>query len=432
VLAPWPLVARGWPLAALAALIALTLWTALSISWARLLGEATHDAYRLTLYCAAFLLALIAMRDPRLRRHVPEAALAGVAIVILYALAGRLLPSLIDVSNGVFAGDRLNQPLTYWNALGILSAMGVVLGVAVAGDDERPLAWRAAALGLAVPCGVAQYLTYSRAAWPALAVGLVFVLLVRPRLGTALAAALALVATGLLVAVVQAFPGVLDIARSDAARTRQGAAFGAIVVVTAIAAGLACARLARLPSAARAVWLPRSVVAAIAVLSLLVVFALGAWTASRSEKITGQAAGASRVTTLDTNRGRMWGVAFDAFTEHPLIGVGSASFQVEWVRERNEAARALDAHSLYIETLAELGIVGALLMAGLVAAIAAGIIRAARAAPGDPVIAAAAGAAVAFAVHAGFDWDWEMPAVTVVALVLAAAGMTRPEPRLSP
>ena len=32
------------------------------------------------------------------------------------------------------------------------------------------------------------------------------------------------------------------------------------------------------------------------------------------------------------------------------------------------------------------------------------------------------------AVHAGIDWDWEMPALTLVALALAAALTCRPEP----
>jgi hypothetical protein len=31
-------------------------------------------------------------------------------------------------------------------------------------------------------------------------------------------------------------------------------------------------------------------------------------------------------------------------------------------------------------------------------------------------------------VHAGLDWDWEMPSVTLVALLLAAAVIQRPDP----
>jgi hypothetical protein len=55
------------------------------------------------------------------------------------------------------------------------------------------------------------------------------------------------------------------------------------------------------------------------------------------------------------------------------------------------------------------------------------VARRAREAPGDPVVVAAAGLLVAFAVHAGFDWDWEMPTVALTALVLAAAALQPPE-----
>jgi hypothetical protein len=38
----------------------------------------------------------------------------------------------------------------------------------------------------------------------------------------------------------------------------------------------------------------------------------------------------------------------------------------------------------------------------------------------SPQAAGAIAALVTYAVHAGLDWDWELPALTLVALVLAA------------
>ena len=70
IAAPWPLVERGAPLAALAALAGFTVWTGLSISWSRILGPATDDTDRTVLYCACFALALIVMRDRRIRAVV--------------------------------------------------------------------------------------------------------------------------------------------------------------------------------------------------------------------------------------------------------------------------------------------------------------------------------------------------------------------------
>ena len=80
---------------------------------------------------------------------------------------------------------------------------------------------------------------------------------------------------------------------------------------------------------------------------------------------------------------------------------------------------AKDAHSLYIETLGELGLVGAAILAALIVGLAVAARRAFRRLP---VQAAGAIAALSvFAVHAGLDWDWEMPAVSLVALLCAGA-----------
>jgi hypothetical protein len=84
-----------------------------------------------------------------------------------------------------------------------------------------------------------------------------------------------------------------------------------------------------------------------------------------------------------------------------------------------------DAHSLPIETAAELGIVGLLALALFAGAVGWGAARAYRL---DPVATAGPIAALAaWSVHAGLDWLWELPAVTLPALLLAAALLRRAE-----
>jgi uncharacterized integral membrane protein len=80
---------------------------------------------------------------------------------------------------------------------------------------------------------------------------------------------------------------------------------------------------------------------------------------------------------------------------------------------------AQDAHSLPLQTLAELGVVGGALLLTFFG----GVVLASRDALRiDPTAAAGAVAAVVvYGAHAPLDWDWQMPAVTLVAIVLAGA-----------
>jgi O-antigen ligase len=126
---------------------------------------------------------------------------------------------------------------------------------------------------------------------------------------------------------------------------------------------------------------------------------------------------------VDSDRYAYWSVAARTWADHPLAGAGASAFQVAWLRERPIGGGARDAHSLPLETLAELGAAGLLLLA----CAAGGIAVCARRVQGaDPVLAAGPAAALAAAaLHASLDWDWEMPALTLVSLTLAAVLVAR-------
>ena len=110
-------------------------------------------------------------------------------------------------------------------------------------------------------------------------------------------------------------------------------------------------------------------------------------------------------------------MSLSSFADNPVAGAGSGAFVVEWARERTIDESVRDAHSLYLETAAELGLVGLLALGGFGAA----LLAAGRAAHRrDAVLASGpcAGLAV-YALHAAVDWDWEVPALTLPALTLA-------------
>jgi hypothetical protein len=125
-------------------------------------------------------------------------------------------------------------------------------------------------------------------------------------------------------------------------------------------------------------------------------------------------------------RGDYWHAAWQIAKRHPLGGSGAGTFDLGWAAYGDVArwGTVLDAHGLYIETLAELGVVGLILVLGLLAP-AVSALR-------SPAAGAALAGGIAYLVHTGLDWDWEMSAVTVVGLACLAAAVPVPAEPLAP
>jgi tetratricopeptide (TPR) repeat protein len=146
----------------------------------------------------------------------------------------------------------------------------------------------------------------------------------------------------------------------------------------------------------------------------------------------GPQAGGSRFSGGGTNRYDFWTVAWDAFADKPLRGMGTENFQEEYLQHGESDEQPRYAHSLQLGVLSQTGIVGGLLLFGALVAALAGALGA-RAAPLAGRAAAAAGVAL-FAywfLHASVDWFWEFPALTgpaVAGLGLACALVPRREP----
>ncbi len=112
-------------------------------------------------------------------------------------------------------------------------------------------------------------------------------------------------------------------------------------------------------------------------------------------------------------RPHYWHVALNEWQASPFLGDGAGTFgDYFWRYHRPAAGFALDAHNLYLQSLAELGPLG---LGLLVVALCLPLI--ALRGRQDTLVAAAGGAYVAFLVHVAIDWEWEIPAVTLVALL---------------
>jgi hypothetical protein len=134
--------------------------------------------------------------------------------------------------------------------------------------------------------------------------------------------------------------------------------------------------------------------------------------------------------TDPSNNGRLeyWRVAWRQFKSSPLIGQGAGTYQVAWARYRRVNYPVRDAHSLYLETLGELGIVGLVLLLTTIITVLASVAARARGS-GRSLYAAVFAVLLAWAVHAGVDWDWEMPVVTIIFFSLGGFALARRPPR---
>jgi hypothetical protein len=94
-----------------------------------------------------------------------------------------------------------------------------------------------------------------------------------------------------------------------------------------------------------------------------------------------------------------------------------------WYERRSNPLVVRDGHSLYMETLAELGVVGLLILAcALLIPIGAAI-----SARSQRFVATGLGAFVAWCAAASLDWHWEMVGVTMTALLAGSIGLLAAE-----
>ena len=416
-LAPAPLPRQRPGQLAVVGIAALALIVGLSIAWAPLRGVAQSDLQRLLLYLGAFLAATTLLRgDSGLRLAEPLLAL-GALIVTGYALAARLLPGLVEEAASASAAGRLEQPLTYWNASGMLAAVGLILCLRVAADAARQGWMRSAAIAASLPLGLGVYLTFSRGALLGVAVGAILLIVFSRERRQLRVLAVGIGGAVLVSAVAALLPAVLTLQGPLPTREREGLVLLVVLIAAMVAAVLAARWLSSRPDGAP-LSAPRALAASLVAVMLIGFVAVAAGDgSSRGQPRFG--ADTRRLTSFESNRYAYWKVAGKMFIDQPLAGDGSGSFRVVWRQQRKIADPALDAHSLYFETGAELGIIGLLALALFFCGVGWAGRNLLRERRGEAVGALAALGALA--VHAGLDWDWEMPALALIGLLLAGA-----------
>jgi hypothetical protein len=428
-----------WMAVVVGALALYALLTLLSQIWSHAPGRALVEFDRSLVYLLVMVLfGSVAHSRERLGWMLRALAFAIVAICAC-ALITRVLPHLWPTTMEL-ANNRLSFPLTYWNALGLLGAFGIVLCLHFSSDPQELVATRVLAAAAFPIIATTVYFTFSRGGIAAAVLGvIVYAVIARPKalLSTVVAA---VPTTAVVIKLAYDANLLATPTPTTPAAVIQGRHVAiAVIACTAVAAlvrGVLALRLdprlERFTLAGDLQTRTRRIgwTALAAAIVILVVAFNGAVAHEYHRFIRpaapGNAADLRARLTDPGNNGRidMWRLGWHQFQRAPVVGHGAGTFANTWAQYRPNRVFVLDSHSLYIETLDELGLVGFLLLVGV---IVAALVRTATRArgPGRPTYAAAFAVMLVCALHAGIDWDWEMPAVTVPFFALGGFTLAR-------
>jgi hypothetical protein len=424
---PRPAVVGGCALAALAGL------TALSMAWASDQGAAFEDAIRVLAYGGAFLLVVVVTRSGDAPAWLRGVAIGATAIAVLAVLA-RLEPSLFGYPERELAAqvpvdaNRLSWPIGYWNGLGALCGISVgLLAWLGAGANRAARTVSIGAMPLTILC---LYATTSRGGVIAAAVALIVLIAAGPRrLRFAASSAVGLAAGVGLVWAASSKSALFDHPGTDLAATQGDEVLAMLAVAVVVAAAvryLLDGRLERIsePRLERRTWIRIGIGAAIVVVVAIVLAdPAQRWEEFKSPPTHADTAAERHIFSRGGSSGRwqFWSAAYDAFETEPFRGIGAGGYPAWWNQHGTLPSDTRNAHSLAMDTLAELGVVGIVVVIAFFAAVAVCGIRRVRSVR-DSRAAAAAALAVFAAGSVGVvaDWNWDLPAVFAPAIVAAA------------
>jgi UDP-GlcNAc:undecaprenyl-phosphate GlcNAc-1-phosphate transferase len=426
-----PAVPRRSAMVALAGLAVLWAWSLLSSTWAESADRAVTEGNRWLLYAALLTILVVLIRNDGIARLLLGAVTAGILAVALTVVGAMLVGDGPDL----FLAGRLHEPLGFINGQAAVFLLAIWPLVAVAESQRRHLISGLALAGAALLAAL-LVLSQTRSVAPALALSALVLLAVIPgRLPRALALAV-------LVGSVAAVSGpLLDVYTSsgngerapsaDAVRSAAWAALAAAALAGAIW-GVGAAAVSRLSGGARerarrgAAWGLAGACALALVVGVVAADPVSTvgdeWEAfTNLESDDGDA---SRLGSGGGNRYDYWRIALDQFGDRPLAGVGAGNYETTYYLERRTDEPITQPHSLELQTLAELGIVGALALGLFVLGSLGGLgarLRAQREPGGRrALIVAGGGMFLVWLAQTSVDWLHVIPGVTAIALCGAA------------
>jgi hypothetical protein len=404
-------------------LVLLGVWSATSPAW----GGLPHTAWRflgLTISVAA---AAVAGSCFATSATGQKAVVAGVGLgVVGHAVYELALLATHSAPASWFYVRYLDGPVGYHNAEA--AALVVGLPIAVWAGAHRHRWIRVAGAASASLLVGAILSTQSRGAIVAAVLSAITQIVVSRRLRVAALAA-ALACTGaVLFFPLRALDRALVDQQLDSPALSKYVGAVAICAVVLGALSVPNVRIARRPTRRLAV--RASVVGGLVVVVAGVVTAVSL--ASRVDHVFHRLTrepnstllvpgGETRLSSVSlTGRTEQWRMAADMASERPIRGYGTGTFARRWGHDRtSDNLYVLQPHSLEMELLSELGVVGLALL--IVAVVALGLAIARGVPHARAVAAVAAAASVAFFFQASTDWVFSFPAVFAPLVAVASA-----------
>ncbi len=427
-------------LVAFGALAALTF---ASIAWSVQPANSWLEANRTLSYLATFAVGMaLARLAPGRWRGVIGGVAAYTVVIAVYALLTKVFPASMDAGDAL---ARLRAPFDYYNATGLVAALGIVpwmwLGARRTGATVAARGLSAFSVPAIAALVCALVLSYGRgalaAAVVAVAVWFVFVPL---RLRGAL-----ILGLGTLGGAIVAFWASRQSALANnntalSARVADGHHFGLVLLVALVvllAVGWGTTVLLRRPAPPEPVRRRIGIVLLCALALVPLAGLAGLATSSRGfggetshlwNSLTNPNSVVfdqpGRLSQLGSSRPRYWRDGLRVGEHSPVAGAGAFGFSV--AVKRYSPDRVLEAHSYVIQTFADFGTIGLLVSAVLLVAWVLAVRRTLGGRTGESGAAderaglfTLLAVAVTFGVHSAIDWTWFIPGAAVPGLVCA-------------
>ncbi len=425
-------------LVAFGLLAGFVLWTGFSLFWTESHERTAIELSRVLVYLGIFGLAIL-IRGTRGTRQMIAAVGTAIAVVGLVALLSRLQPGLFPGAQPpatfiLEARSRLSYPIDYWNGLAELLAVGLPLILYLA-VSARSFFVRVLAGGVLPALVLTIYFTFSRTGSGAAVAGLLIYFAFTSDRIKSIPALATTAAGGAALIIASSSRGALEDGLTGPLAQSQGDDLMLITIAVCVAAAIIHGGLSwLLTERARPRWLSPTrrqsqvLVAGGLVVVLFAAIAVGGPSrvadGVRDFKSTAAPGDESSRLTSSSGNGRYqyWKSAGEQFNTAPVGGTGAGTFEFWWSRNGTLPGFIRDTHSLYFQTLGELGGVGLLLLLGFLGVVLiGGVYRTVRSSiERRGQLAAALAGCVAFCLGAGFDWSWQLAAIPVAFLLLAA------------